>query len=157
MEALVGLETGGQTSLPISASDIRKWAQAFTSPRRRPVTTGTRIRVHHALGGLVAPRSSTFAWMTAAGPPSTQTFDVGSAGHGRRGHVRGGVAGDEVPAERRDLLTILRSAASTRVTECGFAPSAGRLGLMLFTYNETEWTNQRAEWIKTTRGTGIRY
>jgi hypothetical protein len=32
-----------------------------------------------------------------------------------------------------------------------------RLGLMLLTTTETTWTNQKAELVKVTRGTGIRY
>ena len=31
------------------------------------------------------------------------------------------------------------------------------MGLTLFTYTETEWRNQRDEWVKTRISVGVRY
>jgi len=166
MEALVGLETGSQTSLPISASDIRKWAQALyfpTPPPRHYWDEKFACSTHW--GGLVAPEEfNPFAWMTASGPPErTQTFDVGSAGSSG---VEG-MFGVEAPATKFMLNGGMEVTYGVRMRpgdvitsvsrHAGYAEREGRLGLMLFSYSDSEWTNQRGEWVKTVRGTGIRY
>jgi N-terminal half of MaoC dehydratase len=46
----------------------------------------------------------------------------------------------------------------TSVTRlAGYRERSGRLGLMLFAVSEATWTNQRDEWVKTSRSTLIRY
>jgi hypothetical protein len=166
MEALVGVELGSQTSLPISASDIRRWAVAIYFPTPPPRHYWDE---EHAAtmrwGGMVAPEEfNPFAWMTAGGPPARrETFDVGRAGS-RGLEERFGVAspatkfvlngGMEVTYGARmrpdDVITSVSRHA-------GYAEREGRLGLMLFTYNDAEWTNQDGVWVKTVRSTSIRY
>ena len=46
---------------------------------------------------------------------------------------------------------------STRSRLKDFNERQGRFGLMLYTYNETEWTNQKGEFVRRRIGTGIRY
>jgi hypothetical protein len=54
------------------------------------------------------------------------------------------------PIRPGDVITSVRRLS-------GYSERTGRLGLMLFTYIEDIWTNQRGEMVKTTRSTGIRY
>ena len=165
MEALTGVELGGQTSLPIGASDIRRWAIAvyFPTPPPRHYWDEEYAATRH--GGLVAPEEfNPFAWMTAAGPPERrETFDVGSAG-ARGVESRFGV---EAPATKFVLNGGIEVTYGVRMRpgdvitsvsrHAGYAERTGRLGLMLFTYNDSEWTNQAGQWVKTVRSTGIRY
>ncbi len=151
--------------MPISLSDIRKWAMAVYYPDIPPRLFWdeeyARTTTH---GCVVAPEEfNPFAWFTADGPTAAPTF---------QGPIRG--SGPEAafgvdPPETTFILNggseatygvrmrpgdVITSGQST-VIEYKERPS--RLGLMLFTVTESTWTNQNDEMVKVTRGTGIRY
>jgi acyl dehydratase len=46
---------------------------------------------------------------------------------------------------------------SARTRLADFNERQGRFGLMLYTYNEIEWTNQNGEFVRRRIATGIRY
>ena len=113
-------------------------------------------------GGIVAPEEfNPFAWMTAAGPPATESLGQGASTterrlgvdppatsqHAERRHG-GRVHGRPDATRRRDPRRHLLSDYSER---------EGRLGLMLFTTTEQRWTNQDDELIKIQRDVLIRY
>lgn len=165
MAALEGAELASQTSLPIDASDIRRWAIAIYFPLPPPrhywddeYAATTRF------GGLVAPEEyNPFAWITTDGVPerrdtyepgrmnATVEVSLGIESPATSNIINGGM--EETYGTRMrpgDVITSVRRHA-------GYSERTGRLGLMLFTYTEAEWTNQRGEWVKTARGTSIRY
>ena len=51
----------------------------------------------------------------------------------------------------------VRSPATNRTTLGAYEEREGRLGLMLFTYSDDTWTNQKGEMVKVGRGSLIRY
>lgn len=113
-------------------------------------------------GGLVAPEEfNPFAWVTAKGPPERRgTFGVAAAAvemslgvdpPGTTFILNGGVEMTHgVRMRPGDVITSVSRLA-------GYSEREGRLGLMLFTHNESTWTNQRGERVRTTRSTSIRY
>ena len=166
MRALEGAELGSSESLPISASDIRKWAQALYFPTPPPRHYWDEAYAATTpYGGLVAPEEfNPFAWMTAAGPPArTNTFDVGEGGGTS---VEGGF-GIEAPDTKFILNGGMECTYGVRMRpgdvitstarHAGYSERKGRLGLMLFTYSESEWLNQNGELVKRVLSTGIRY
>lgn len=163
MAALEGTELGTQTSLPIGANDIRRWAIAVYYPATPPrhywddeYAATTRF------GGLVAPEEfNPFAWITAGGlrdrpvgerGPGGVEARLGVEGPATRNVLNGGVevAYGDVRMRPGDVITSV-----TR--HGGYSERTGRLGLMLFMRQDTEWTNQRREWVKTSTHTLIRY
>ncbi len=166
MRALVGQEYGTvRTSVPISLSDIRKWAMAVYYPEVPPPLFWdedyARATVH---GGIVAPEEfNPFAWFTADGPVKAPTFQGPIRDSGPEGAF--GVASPEttfilnggaevtygVRMRPGDVITAGRS----KVVD--YKERESRLGLMLLTRTETTWTNQNGEMVKVTRGSNIRY
>jgi hypothetical protein len=149
--------------MPISVSDIRKWAQAVYYPEAPPREYwDEEYAATLPAGGIVAPHEfNPFAWMTADGPPvrealgfgaSTTEHRLGIEHPGTTNMLNGGMEVEYtgVPMRPGDVI---RSA--TRLA--GYHERAGRLGLMLFTTTEHQWTNQRDELIKTQRDVIIRY
>jgi len=55
-----------------------------------------------------------------------------------------------VPMRPGDVIT-----AKSRLQD--FNERQGRFGLMLYTFTETEWTNQKGEFVRRRIGTSIRY
>ena len=166
MRALVGQEFGTpRTSVPISLSDIRKWAMAVYYPEIPPRLFWDEDYARSTRhGGVVAPEEfNPFAWFTADGPTVAPTFSGPIRDSGPEGAF--GVAapetnfilngGSEVTYGVRmrpgDVITASRS----KVVD--YREREARLGLMLFTTTETTWTNQSGEMVKTTQGTNIRY
>jgi len=161
MRASVGAEMGRSVSWPISASDVRRWAQAVYYPEPSPRRFWDEADPVNA-DGLAAPDEfNPFAWMTAEGPPAPGHGPEpgggpeASLGIGRPGTqfmLNGGleVAYSGVPMRVGDVITSV-----TRLAE--YSEREGRLGLMLFTVSETEWFNQRGDLIKTSRMSLIRY
>jgi hypothetical protein len=163
MRAAVGSEMGRSVSWPISASDIRKWAQAVSYPEPPPRRFW---EADHAattrFGGIVAPEEfNPFAWMTAEGPPAPEHAPdpggspertLGIEAPGTQFILNGGMecTYTGVPMRVDDVITSV-----TRLAE--YSEREGRLGLMLFTVSESEWFNQRGELVKTSRTTLIRY
>jgi len=167
MEAIVGSESSRQTSLPISTSDIRRWALAVYFPAAPPrhywdeeYAASTRF------GGIVAPEEfNPFAWITAAGPRQRPAA-AEEPRAARPGSVETGFGVEAPPTTFMlnggvEVTYGVRMRPGDVITSVGrhggYSERTGRLGLMLFTYNESEWTNQRGEVVKTVRGTLIRY
>jgi hypothetical protein len=166
MRAIIGREYGSpRRSVPISLSDIRKWALAIYYPEVPPrLFWDEDYAASTRYGGVVAPEEfNPFAWFTADGPVIPPTFE---------GEVRGGdmeqAFGVKGPATSYIMNGGIEMVHGARMRP-GDVISSGltklleyreretRLGLMLFTITETTWTNQDEEMVRITRGTGIRY
>jgi hypothetical protein len=163
MRAAVGTELGRTVSWPIAASDIRRWAQAVyhpePPPRRFWDEEYARTTRH---GGIVAPEDfNPFAWMTIEGPVERDDSLAQDAGPerilgiarpGTQFMLNGGMdcAYTGVPMRVDDVITSVTSLAE-------YSEREGRLGLMLFTTQQSQWFNQRGEQVKTSRMTLIRY
>ncbi len=162
MAHAVGRELSRQVSYPISESDIRKWAIALYYPEPPPrLFWDVACAEDSAHGGVVAPEDfNPFAWMTAEpggvhGPrsndPQLTEKTLGLEPPGVSFQVNGAISvtygqrmrpGDEI----------------TSITRLGgYRERHGRLGLMLFTTQDTTWTNQRGELVRQSQGTVIRY
>lgn len=163
MRAAVGSELGCSVSWPVSASDIRKWAQAVYYPEPPPRRFWDEEQAAATpAGGIVAPEEfNPFAWMTAEGPPAPEhapepggspEVALGIAPPGTQFILNGGMecTYTGVPMRVGDVITSV-----TRLAE--YSEREGRLGLMLFTVSESEWFNQRGESVKTSRMSLIRY
>ena len=163
MRAAVGTPYLERVSMPISVSDIRKWAQAVYYPEPPPREYwDEEYAATLPAGGIVAPLEfNPFAWMTADGPPdrSTLGFGASTTEHrigiphpGTTNMLNGGMEVEYTGVYMRPG-DVIRSA--TRLA--GYREREGRLGLMLFTTTTHEWTNQRGELIKTQSDVIIRY
>jgi hypothetical protein len=149
-------------SLPISASDIRRWAIAVYHPEVPPRLfwdeAYARRTVH---GGIVAPEEfNPFAWITRDGP-ARRPPDAPRGGFIERG------LGIAPPALRHDLfggVEIEYAGARMRPGDVIRSSSVlvdywereGSLGLMLFTAVEVRWTLED-ESIRVARNVYIRY
>jgi hypothetical protein len=163
MRAAVGAELGRTVSWPIAASDIRKWAQAVYYPEPPPRRFWDEDHARTTrYGGIVAPEEfNPFAWMTAEGPRATDGSVEAGAGPERilgierpatEFMLNGGMdcTYTGVPMRVDDIITSVTSLAE-------YSEREGRLGLMLFTVQQSEWFNQRGEQVKTSRMSLIRY
>jgi hypothetical protein len=145
-----GKWTEPRISPPVSLSDIRKWAIATYWPEVPPplywdedYAAGTRW------GGIVAPLDfNPFAWPVkrvrppAAAPPAEGMRLTG---------INGGQTDTYgEPIRPGDVI-------STRQRLADFNERRGRFGLMLYTYHEVEWINQKSEFIRRRIAIGIRY
>jgi N-terminal half of MaoC dehydratase len=162
MADAVGSELSRQVSYPISESDIRKWAIALYYPESPPRlfwdADFARGSVH---GGMVAPEDfNPFAWMTAepggvqgsrSNDPQGTEKTLGLEPPAVAFQVNGGISVTYGQRMRPgDVITSI-----TRLG--GYQERTGRLGLMLFTTQDTSWTNQHGELVRQTQGTVIRY
>jgi hypothetical protein len=163
MRAAVGRVIGARVSFPITDSDIRRWAQAVYYPEPPPSYFWNRVDAEARFGGFVAPEEfNPFAWMTAEGPsdhdPADRTIPVGPeialglTPPATVDRLNGGIEVDYTGVRMRegDVVTAVSRLA-------GYHEREGRLGLMLFTFTESAWSNDRGEVIKTDRSTLIRY
>jgi hypothetical protein len=163
MAAAVGRELDRKTSYPVSTSDIRRWAIATHYPERPPAPYWDETaakRIGH--GGHVAPLDfNPFAWLAAE--PGFVTADIdqndpnitekrlGIAGPGLKYQLNGGMSVEYgVRMRPGDVITSIYRLGGYRERE-------GKLGLMLFTEFNDEWTNQRGETVKRFTMTLIRY
>jgi hypothetical protein len=166
MRALIGKEFGtGQQSVPISLSDVRKWAMAVYYPEVPPrLYWDEEYAAKTRFGGIVAPEEfNPFAWITAAGPRIAPTFSGPIRDSGPEGAF--GVAppqtsfilngGSSVVYGARMRPGDVIDSGKTKVVD--YQERQGRMGAMLFTTTEVTWTNQKGEMVKRTRGIGIRY
>jgi hypothetical protein len=177
MRALIGRETGRQTSLPINYSDIRRWAIAVYYPEVPPRLfwdeAYAATTVHK---GIVAPEEfNPFAWLIDGMEPegAVKADDAPSRRRGgttSEGFVGGpesqfGVASPPCRFQLNGGAEVeygtVRMRVGDVITSVGsiadFHEREGRLGQMLFTVSEARWTNQRDELVKISRGTLIRY
>lgn len=166
MEAIVGTPYGVQVSYPVTASDIRRWAQAIYYPERPPAAYLDPAAAED--GRLLAPLDfNAFAWGAAHSFPSERKIpidaklrSVGAMEHflgvdpPKLFHaLNGGVAATYTGVRIRpgDVIT------SESVIAGYLERESRRLGPILLTHTDTTWTNQQGELIKTSRMTLIRY
>ena len=164
MRAAVGSELSRFVSFPVAESDIRRWAIATYFPEQPPREYwDAEAAAKTRFGGIVAPADfNPFAWMTAeplgasmrslgGSDPEKVERQLGIASPGLMRVLNGGLSvsyGE--PIRPGDVIT-----AVTRLGE--YREREGSLGLMLFTPQETEWTNQDGAWVRTSTLTLIRY
>jgi hypothetical protein len=161
MHKAIGGELSRAVSFPVTDSDIRRWAVAVYYPDDPPrLFWDAEYAAGTGYGSIVAPEEfNPFAWMTAAGPqraaggndPDLVEKTLGIEGPGLRFQLNGGMEVEYgVRMRPGDVLTSVRLLTEYREKE-------GRLGLMLFTVTEDNWTNQRDELVKSSKTTVIRY
>lgn len=155
MRAAVGSLVDWRVSFPVSASDIRKWAIAVYYPEPPPAR-------YRGKGDLDAPEEfNPFAWAVAeqmepAVAPLLRDTDkleraVGITGPGLRNQVNGGTdATYGAPIRAGDVIR-----SETRLQE--YREKRGRMGPMLITILEHEWTNQDGERVLLGHQVAIRY
>ena len=153
-----GVWGGERTSPQISESDIRKWAIATYWPEKPPkIYWDLEYAKTTRHDGIICPPDfNPFAWPVER--PSRATMRTAAAGTGRDGKPRKRLTGmnggqTDTYGEPMRPGDIIRS--RTRLVD--WKERQGRLGLTLYTYSETEWTNQRGELVRRRISTGIRY
>lgn len=139
-----------RTSPPVAESDIRKWAIATYWPDKPPALYwDAEYAVTTRYGGIIAPPDfNPFAWPVER--PARPQPAAGQGGRGRTGLNGGQTDTYGVPIRPGDVIR-----ARTRLKE--WNERQGRMGLMLYTFTETEWRNQHDELVRTRISTGIRY
>jgi N-terminal half of MaoC dehydratase len=162
MRGAVGRRLSRRVSFPVSRSDIRRWALAVYYPEPPPREFVDADYAATRWGGLVAPQEfNPFAWLVAEqqGPDVRVAYDdpdlteivLGVEGPHLKFQLNGGLHAEYgLPMRPGDVITSVNRLAEYRERE-------GRLGLMLFTVTEDEWTNQNGDRVKCTRETLIRY
>jgi acyl dehydratase len=140
-----------RVSPPVSESDIRKWAIAVYWPEKPPrIYWDAEYARTTRWGGIIAaPDFNPFAWPVER-EIRPERASARAAGPGSRGMNGGQVDTYGVPMRPGDVIT-----ARSRLMD--WDERQTRLGLTLFSRNETEWRNQRGELVKRRVSTGIRY
>ena len=151
MEERKGVWGSERVAPPIAESDIRKWAIATYWPEKPP---GIYWDVEYAAttryGSIIAPPDfNPFAWPVER-PVRAAPANTGKGGRGTTNLNGGQTDTYGVPMKPGDVIT-----ARSRLKE--WNEREGRMGLMLYSFNETEWTNQNGELVRTRISTGIRY
>jgi hypothetical protein len=153
MEEKKGVWGEERKSYPISESDIRKWAIAVywgeTPPR---IFWDEDYAKTTKWGGIVAPEDfNPFAWAVPMGVVKPAGAVPGSVPTKGQNILNGGQS-DTFGVRMRpgDVIT-------TRTRLSRWEEREGRNGLTLYSYTETQWTNQNGEIVKTRISTGIRY
>jgi hypothetical protein len=144
-----GVWSAARLSPVVTASDIRKWAIATAWPETpsavywdETYAAGTRW------GGVIAPPDfNPFAWPVHR--PKVEALP-GLADYALTSLNGGQVETYGVPQRPGDIV-----AERNRIQE--FNERQGRFGLMLYTYVETDWTNQNAEFVRRRVSTYISY
>jgi hypothetical protein len=153
MQANKGRWGNERTSPPIGESDIRRWAIATYWPETPPpIYWDADYARTTRWGGIIAPPDfNPFAWPVHRPQLAAGGARSPSAGGPRLTNMNGGqVDTYGVPMRPGDLIT-----ARSRLQD--FNERQGRFGLMLYVFNETEWTNQTGEFVRRRISTGIRY
>jgi hypothetical protein len=153
MEQQKGVWGPETVSFPVSESDIRKWAIAVYWPLPPPrLYWDAEYAKTTRWGGIVAPEDfNPFAW-----PIRDSQVEPSGAVPGqqtrRGGNIMNGGQVDTFGVRIRpgDVIT-------TRSRLSHWDERQGRNGLTLFSYQETEWRNQRGELVKTRVSTMVRY
>lgn len=156
MEASKGKWGNERKSPPISESDIRKWAIAtYWGVEPPKIYWDAEYAATTRWGGIIAPPDfNPFAWPVKRpqmNPAAIAAARAAAASGPRLTNMNGGqVDTYGVPMRPGDVIT-----ARSRLQD--FNEREGRFGLMLYTFNETEWTNQKGEFVRRRISTGIRY
>jgi len=139
-----------RVSPPIGLSDIRKWAIATYWPETPPqIYWDEAYAATTKWGGIIAPPDfNPFAWPVRRQAPQAAAPPVAGV---RLTNMNGGQTDTfGAPMRSGDVIT-----ARTRLQD--FNERQGRFGLMLYAFSETEWTNQRGEFVRRRISTSIRY
>jgi hypothetical protein len=156
MRAATGRELRRKISYPITESDIRRWALAVYYPELPP-----QRFLDASDGPMPAPEElNPFAWRAAHEEPVLEGDPVdpdlterllGLTPPGLGNQLNGGVENEyHAPMHAGDVITSV-------VRLMDYSEREGRLGRMLITRTEDEWTNQRADVVRRQRFTLIRY
>lgn len=153
MRAEIGREHEQRVSFPVDEFAIRQWAIAirWPDPPER-LYWDKEYAKQTRFGGLIAPPYfNPFSYHVdeerMKGPSMQGTL---STAPGTRPLNGGGEVEYFEPIRPGDVITSVSKLADLYERE-------GRLGRMLFTINETRWTNQKGQLVRIYRGTGIRY
>lgn len=154
-----GVWGGHRTSPPISESDIRKWAIATYWPEKPPPIywDAEYARTTRHEGIIAPPDFNPFAWPVERPRPGGAAIPAAARG-ARDGKPRPrltGMNGGQTDTYGVPMRPGDRIESRTRLVD--WNEREGRLGLTLYTYTETEWTNQRGELVRRRIQTGIRY
>jgi N-terminal half of MaoC dehydratase len=167
MRALIGVVMEDETSYPIAASDIRRWALAVYYPEIPPPQFWNEDDpVTIALGGIVAPDEfNPLAWITkvpgpergrrrASAAPRAGSFELalGVEPPEYRAVLQGEIRARYGEAQMRPG-DVIRS--ETSITE--YFEREGRMGLQLYTTVSEVLTNQDDAWVKTVDTVFVRY
>lgn len=144
-----GVWGGEQTSPPISTSDIRKWALATYWPEKPPAIYWDEdyaaTTIHQ---GIIAPPDfNPFAWPVER--PKVERTPSGGT-RATRGMNGGQTDTYGVPMRPGDVIK-----SRSRLQD--WNERYGKLGLTLYTFTESEWTNQNGELVRRRISTGIRF
>ena len=150
MQEAKGKWSEPRLSPPISLSDIRRWAIATYWPETPPpIYWDEAYAATTRHGGVIAPPDfNPFAWPVKRQAPPAQAQPAGGVRLTGMNGSQTDTYGE--PMRPGDLIS-----ARTRLAD--FNERQGRFGLMLYTYNEIEWTNQNGEFVRRRIATGIRY
>jgi len=150
LESRRGVWLRERLSEPVSASAIRRWAIAVYWPEAPPRLYWDEEHARRTrFGGIVAPLEfNAFTW-----PVERDATDSGletDALPGLRSMAGGTRDRYGEPMRRGDVIR-------TRSRIADWEQRDTRLGPTLFIHSEVEWTNQRAEHVRTRFLTSIRY
>ena len=139
-----------RVSRPVSESDIRKWAIAVYWPEEPPkLYWDEEYAKSTRYDGIIAPLDfNPFAWPVPV-PPAAPTPPMGT-GQGTNAMNGGPVVEYVAPIRPGDVI-------STSTALVDWNERETRLGLTLFSTNETRWTNQNGELVRISKNTSIRY
>ena len=165
MRGIVNVVMEEETSYPIAASDIRRWAMAVYYPDIPPPEFWDEDDpVTIAMGGIVAPDEfNPLAWI-AKDPKPTRRENVSTPKVGAfelalgveppefRAVLQGEIRARYGEAQMRPG-DVIHSATS--ITE--YFEREGRMGLQLYTTLSEVLTNQNGEWVKTIDTVFVRY
>ncbi len=142
-----------RVSPPIAESDVRKWAIATYWPNKPPsIYWDAEYAATTRHGGIIAPPDfNPFAWpIERPTRPAATATNTQTGGKGRTGLNGGQTDTYGVPMRPGDVI---RSRGRLK----DWNERQGRMGLMLYSFTETEWTNQNEELVRTRISTSIRY
>lgn len=151
-----GVWGGERTAPPISTSDIRKWAIATYWPEKPPAIYWDEDYAKTTRhGGIIAPADfNPFAWpVERPRMPRPSGGGGGTGGTARRATT--GMNGGQT--DTYGVLMRPGDVVKSRSRLQDWNERQGRLGLTLYTFTETEWTNQKGELVRSRISTGIRY
>lgn len=166
MRSAIGREFGTVIrSLPICASDIRKWALAIYWPKPPPKLfwdEAYAATTQHR--GIVAPEEfNPFAWFTADGPVLPRESSQNPLRSGPEGALKISAPDTHVALNGgREIVHGVRMRPGDVITQgptklVDYRERSTRHGLTLITVTESTWTNQSEETVRVTRGTSLRY
>ena len=148
MRRAIGTESVALTT-EIEKGAIHEFAEAIGDPN--PLYRDEVAARHSRYGGIIAPLDfNPFAWPVDREPPPAGRATAQGAGVGTRGMNGGQTEEYFSPMRPGDVISSTAGLVDWNERQT-------RLGLTLFTINETRWTNQNGELVKVKRSTGIRY